>query len=105
MTNIHDYLLWRGDIKLSEEHPFNEEYCYIFTGDYLDRGNQNAEVFLFLDSIKDKKNVCLVQGNHEYHIQKFATDVESPSKEFERKTQLVEVYFRIRGKKLPLFFF
>ena len=24
MANIHDYLLWRGDIKLSEEHPFNE---------------------------------------------------------------------------------
>ena len=24
MTNIHDYLLWRGDISLSKEHPFNE---------------------------------------------------------------------------------
>ena len=24
MTNIHDYLLWRGDIQLSKEHPFNE---------------------------------------------------------------------------------
>lgn len=24
MTNIHDYLLWRGDILFSKEHPFNE---------------------------------------------------------------------------------
>ena len=24
MTNIHDYLLWRGDIPLSKEFPFNE---------------------------------------------------------------------------------
>ena len=24
MTNIHDYLLWRGDILLSKEQPFNE---------------------------------------------------------------------------------
>lgn len=24
MTNIHDYLLWRGDISISKEHPINE---------------------------------------------------------------------------------
>ena len=26
---------------------------YIFLGDYIDRGNQNAEVLQFLDQIKD----------------------------------------------------
>ena len=87
-----------------KEHPFNDEYCYIFTGDYLDRGNQNAEVFLFLDSIKDKKNVCLVQGNHDSWIQKFATDVESPSKEFERKTKPQLIRGGVTAKQARMFY-
>ena len=24
MSNINDYLLWRGDLRIDEEHPFNE---------------------------------------------------------------------------------
>lgn len=48
-----------------DKNPFNENTNYIFTGDYIDRGIQNKEVLDFLISIKDKKNVVLLEGNHE----------------------------------------
>ena len=60
---------------------------YIFLGDYIDRGNQNAEVMKWLYSIKDRPNVCLLEGNHERWIQAYGMNVESKSKEFEEKTK------------------
>lgn len=47
------------------KNPFNENYNYIFCGDYLDRGTQNKEVLEFLISLKDKKNCVFLEGNHE----------------------------------------
>ena len=61
--------------------------CYIFCGDYIDRGNQNAEVLDFLDHIKDLPNVCLLEGNHERWIRDYGTDVPAKSREFEYKTK------------------
>ena len=60
---------------------------YIFLGDYIDRGNQNAEVMKWLYSIKDRPNVCLLEGNHERWIQTYGMNVEAKSKEFEEKTK------------------
>ena len=57
-----------------EQNPFNEKYSYIFVGDYLDRGIQNKQVLEFLFSLKDKKNVLLLEGNHEKHLRKYAED-------------------------------
>ena len=57
-----------------EENPFNENEFYIFVGDYFDRGIQNKEVALFLFSIYDKKNVLLLEGNHEKWINYYAND-------------------------------
>lgn len=48
-----------------DKNPFNENYNYIFCGDYLDRGLQNKEVLEFLISLKDKKNCVFLEGNHE----------------------------------------
>ena len=48
-----------------DKNPFNENYNYIFCGDYLDRGPQNKEVLEFLISLKDKKNCVFLEGNHE----------------------------------------
>jgi len=42
----------------------NENEFYIFTGDFIDRGIENAEVIEFLLSIMDNKNVQLIEGNH-----------------------------------------
>lgn len=48
-----------------DKNPFNDNYCYIFVGDYLDRGIQNREVLEFLLEIYNKPNVFLLEGNHE----------------------------------------
>lgn len=48
-----------------DKNPFNENYNYIFCGDYLDRGPQNKKVLEFLISLKDKRNCVFLEGNHE----------------------------------------
>ena len=44
---------------------FKDDEFYIFCGDYIDRGLENAEVMRFLLDIYQKPNVCLLEGNHE----------------------------------------
>ena len=60
---------------------------YIFLGDYIDRGNQNAEVMKFLYSIMNKSNVCFLEGNHERYLRDYGNDALTKSKEFEDKTK------------------
>lgn len=60
---------------------------YIFCGDYIDRGNQNAEVMKFLTSIMDEPNVCFLEGNHEKYIQFWGEGLETKSREFNTKTK------------------
>jgi len=52
----------------------NENELFIFTGDYIDRGIQNKEVLNFLISIKDQKNILLLEGNHEIWLKYFANE-------------------------------
>lgn len=54
--------------------PYNEEEFYIFVGDYFDRGIENKDVAMFLNSIYDKKNVLLLEGNHEKWFNYYAND-------------------------------
>lgn len=59
-TALKKYLDNNGGIK--------DDEFYIFCGDYVDRGIENADVVNYLISIKDKKNVLMLEGNHEcYH--------------------------------------
>lgn len=69
---------------------FKDDEFYIFCGDFIDRGLENAEVVQFLLSIYEKPNVCLLEGNHERWLWVWANDGVSKSKEFElvTKTQL-----------------
>ena len=60
---------------------------YIFLGDYIDRGNQNAEVMHFIQSIMDRPNVCLLEGNHEKWLRDYGNNAPAKSKEFEDKTK------------------
>lgn len=60
---------------------------YIFLGDYIDRGVENAQVIRFLISIKDRKNVLMLEGNHERWLWIFANDGYVRSKEFEFNTK------------------
>ena len=64
----------------------NDEY-YVFTGDYIDRGIENAEVVNFLISICTKPNVLLLEGNHERWLWDWANGKVCNSKEFEINTK------------------
>ena len=80
----YDTLMQYPDFK----NGLDPEVSYIFTGDYIDRGNQNAETMHFLYSIMDKPNVCLLEGNHECWIRDYGNSAPAGSKEFEQKTKL-----------------
>ena len=69
-----------------------DDVCYVFAGDYIDRGIENADVIRFLLSIKDKRNVLLLTGNHDRWISKYANGEKAFSREFElvTKPQLAE---------------
>ena len=80
----YDTLMQYQDFK----NGLDPEVAYIFTGDYVDRGNQNAETMHFLYSIMDKPNVCFLEGNHERWIRDYGNSTPAGSKEFEQKTKL-----------------
>lgn len=65
----------------------DQETAYIFCGDYIDRGNQNAETVAFLSSIMDKPNVCLLEGNHERWLRDYGNEVPAKSRVFEKQTK------------------
>ena len=72
-----------------DKNPFNENYNYIFCGDYLDRGTQNKEVLEFLISLKDKKNCVFLEGNHETWLRKYSQK-DYDMDEYERRPLLCD---------------
>lgn len=72
---------------LSDNGGIKDDEFYIFTGDYIDRGLENADVVKFLISIKDKKNVLMLEGNHERWLWLYANGCTGKSKEFELITK------------------
>lgn len=72
---------------LSDSGGIKDDEFYIFTGDYIDRGIENADVVNFLLSIKDNKNVLMLEGNHERWLWLWANDCCGKSKEFELITR------------------
>lgn len=78
-TALKKYIDDNGGIKDNE--------FYIFCGDYVDRGIENADVIKYLISIKDKKNVLMLEGNHERWLWLWANGCVGKSKEFELVTK------------------
>ena len=78
-TALQKYLSDNGGIK--------DDEFYIFTGDYIDRGLENADVVKFLISIMNKKNVLMLEGNHERWLWLYANNCTGKSKEFELITK------------------
>lgn len=78
---LQKYLADNGGIK--------DDEMYIFVGDYIDRGIENVEVIQFLLSIMDRKNVLMLEGNHERWLWLWANDSVGRSKEFELVTKPV----------------
>lgn len=77
-TCLSEYL---GEMKGDE--------LYIFVGDYLDRGIENVEVFKFLCDVvnNNRKNVILLEGNHERLLNKWGHDEPVQSEEFANYTR------------------
>lgn len=50
------------------DYFLNKHIQYVFVGDYLDRGIENKQVLDLLLDICNKKNVVLLEGNHEAHL-------------------------------------
>lgn len=78
-TALKKYIDDNGGIK--------DDEFYIFCGDYVDRGIENADVVKYLISIKDKKNVLMLEGNHERWLWLWANSCTGKSKEFELVTK------------------
>ena len=72
---------------LSDNGGLKDDEMFIFTGDYIDRGLENADVVKFLISIMNKKNVLMLEGNHERWLWLYANDCVGKSKEFELITR------------------
>ena len=95
-TALQEYLNSNGGL--------NDDELYIFSGDYIDRGIENVEVMQFLLSIYNKKNVLLLEGNHEKWLWIYANDGISGSKEFELFTKTAFDNANIDKKELRQFY-
>lgn len=65
-----------------------DDEMYIFCGDYIDRGIENAEVLNYLYDLSEKhKNILMLEGNHERWVWYWAHGGTTKSKEFEMYTR------------------
>lgn len=74
-TALKEYIDNAGGIR-------DDEY-YVFSGDYIDRGLENADVINFMLSVYQMKNVYFLEGNHERWLWIWANGGTGQSKEFE----------------------
>ena len=81
-----------------------DENLYVFTGDYIDRGFENAETLEFLYSICEKPNVQLLEGNHDRAIYDYAHDVKTHKKEFDEVTSYELKRKNIDKRKLRILY-
>lgn len=63
-----------------------DDELYIFVGDLLDRGLQNAEVLQFFLKHYERPNVILIEGNHEEHFFRWANEEQPRSHLFRKVT-------------------
>lgn len=60
----------------------NDNYMYIFTGNYFGTGKENDKVADFMYSIKDRKNVLFLEGSTDFAMWKYANGVIDASKTY-----------------------
>lgn len=81
-----------------------EDEYYIFLGDYIDRGIENAKTLEFLMSIMEKKNVLLLEGNHERWLNMWANQEKTYSKEFNENTGKELEREGVKRKQVRMFY-
>ena len=84
-TALKEYMDSNGNIK--------EDEFYIFCGDYIDRGIENAETINYLCELSKLPNVIFLEGNHERWLWMWANNLISRSKEFEFVTVMGFLFF------------
>lgn len=68
------------------DHVYDKHNLYIFLGDYVDRGIENhLSVQFLLDN--QKRNYIFINGNHEFHLNCWAKDLEIKSPDFDKNTK------------------
>ncbi|MBQ2856477.1 MAG: AAA family ATPase [Bacteroidaceae bacterium] len=77
----------------------DDNTMYIFVGDLIDRGIENVEVVNWFTQIINKKNVLVLEGNHERWLWIYAHGGVGRSKEFELVTrkQLEEAHVDVKA--------
>ena len=75
-TVLQEYL--GGELK--------EDECYVFVGDYTDRGIEPVETLKFLLNIYNKPNVILLEGNHEQYLRNYASNIDDYNRNFKETT-------------------
>ncbi|WCK57661.1 metallophosphoesterase (plasmid) [Aneurinibacillus sp. Ricciae_BoGa-3] len=80
-----------------------DDELYIFLGDYIDRGLENAKVLSFLLSIRHKQNVVLLEGNHEKYLWNWANNETARSSVFETQTRIELEKNQISRKEVQCF--
>ncbi len=63
-----------------------DDELYIFLGDFLDRGIENAAVLEYIISIRDRKNCHFIEGNHEANLKNYAEDGDVRGSDFKYRT-------------------
>ena len=96
LTEKYDQIYVFGDIhgcytcfkNFIDKHPLTDRTCYIFVGDYTDRGLENKEMVQWLLDNYQKPNVVLLKSNHTVHLDHYANDEWDliRSKEFKQTT-------------------
>lgn len=82
LTNVYNEIFVFGDIhgcytcfkNFIDKHPLTDKTCYIFVGDYTDRGLENDKMVQWLLNNYQKKNVVLLKSNHTVHLDHYAND-------------------------------
>lgn len=69
-----------------DTHGIQNDELYIFVGDYLDRGTQNAEVMEWLLENYQRPNFIFIEGNHEAHLRNWVRGVRARSRQFNQAT-------------------
>lgn len=83
-----------------ETYGLNDNELYVFVGDYLDRGPQNAEVMQWLLDHYHRPNLVFIEGNHEAHLRAWVQGSAARSREFNERTRPQLEAAGIQSKKV-----
>lgn len=78
-----------GSASVLEENVLNDvdpSTLYIFLGDYLDRGTENARTFKLLYEHLNDSNFVFLRGNHDKHLERFVQGRYIPNKGTKEET-------------------